>query len=153
MNVCDIDKQRDARTLHFNPPPYHRRDRIPLSSDRFLPANQFPFPGPSSLKFLPPTFDMSDQSGSSPLRALFEAALEDYKRRTGVDLATHPLAERLQHHDSVDSITDTLRDQAQGFEQFREKDRVLRSILKILTVLDGLASVANFALHVGLVCQ
>ena len=95
---------------------------------------------------------MSDQLGSSPLLVLFEAALEDYRKQTGIELVKHPLAERLQDCDSVDSVAAILRDQAQGFKQSREKDRVLRSLIKILTVLDGLASVANFAQDVGLVC-
>ena len=95
---------------------------------------------------------MSDQSGSSHLHVLFEAALEDYKQKTGVDLATHPLAKRLQYHDSVGSVTAILRNQVQGFNEIREKDRVMRSLIKIITVLDGLASVANFAQDVGLVC-
>ena len=95
---------------------------------------------------------MSDQLGSSPLLVLFEAALEDYRKQTGIELVKHPLAERLQDCDSVDSVAAILRDQAQGFKQSREKDRVLRSLIKILTVLDGLASVANSAQDVGLVC-
>ena len=95
---------------------------------------------------------MSDQSGSSPLLVLFEAALEDYRKQTGIELVKHPLAERLQGCDSVDSVAAILRDQVQGLKQSREKDRVLRSLIKILTVLDGLASVANFAQDVGLVC-
>jgi hypothetical protein len=95
---------------------------------------------------------MSNQSGSSHLRVLFETALEDYKTQTGIELAKHPLAEQLQDCNSVESVTDILREQAQGFKEFREKDKVLRPLKKVLTVLHMLPSAANLAQHVGLVC-
>ena len=78
---------------------------------------------------------MSDQPGSSHLRVLLEAALEDYKQQTGIVLAKHPLAERLQDCNSVESVTAILREQAQDFKEFREKDRVLKPLKKVLTVL------------------
>jgi hypothetical protein len=95
---------------------------------------------------------MSDQSGSSHLRVLFEAALEDYKQQTGIELAKHPLAERLQDCNSVDSVTAILREQAQDFKEFREKDKVLKPLKSVLTVLHRLPTAANFAQDVGWVC-
>ena len=95
---------------------------------------------------------MSDQSRSSHLRVLFEAALEDYKHQTGIELAEHPLAERLQYYNSVESVTDILREHAQDFKEFREKDKVLKPLRKVLAVLHRLPSAASFAQHVGLVC-
>ena len=89
---------------------------------------------------------MTDQPGSSHLRVLFEAALEDYKQQTGIQLAEHPLAERLQDGNSVESVTAILREQAQDFKEFRDKDKVLKPLKKILTVLHRLSSA------VGLVC-
>ena len=94
---------------------------------------------------------MSDQSGSSDLRVLFEAALTDYKQQTGIELAEHPLAERLQDCNSVESVTTILREQAQDFKKFQDKDKVLKPLKKVLTVLHKLP-VANIAQHVGLVC-
>ena len=96
---------------------------------------------------------MSDQSGSPRLRVLFEAALEDYKQQTGIDLARHPLAQRLQDCNSVESVTDVLREQAQDFNNFREKDKVLKPLKKVLIILHILPSTAtDFAQHFGLVC-
>ena len=95
---------------------------------------------------------MSDQSGSSHLRVLFEAALEDYKQQTGIELAEHPLAERLQDGNTVESVTAILHEQAQDFKEFRDKDKVLRPLKKVLTVLNILPSAANLAQDVGLVC-
>jgi hypothetical protein len=87
---------------------------------------------------------------SNHLRVLFEAALEDYKQQTGIDLAKHPLAERLQDCNSVESVTAILCEQAQDFKEFREEDKVLKPLKKVLTVLQGLSSAANFAQDVGL---
>ena len=95
---------------------------------------------------------MSDQSGSSHLRVLFEAALEDYRQQTGIELARHPLAERLQYYNSVESVTAILYEQAQDFKEFRDEDKVLKPLRKVLTILHKLPSAANFAQHVGLVC-
>jgi hypothetical protein len=95
------------------------------------------------------SFDMSDQSGSSHVDSLFEAALEEYRQQTGMDLATHPLVGRLQNINSVESVTEVLRGQAQYTREFREKDKVLRSLKKVLTVLHRLDLTAD---NVGLVC-
>ena len=103
---------------------------------------------------MPSTSDMSDQSGSSRLHVLFEPALEDYRQQTGIKLAEHPLAERLQNCNSVESVTAVLREQVQDFKEFREKDKILKPLKKVLTVLHRLSSAANFARDhdVGLVC-
>jgi hypothetical protein len=95
---------------------------------------------------------MSDQSGSSRLRVLFDAALEDYKHQTGIELAEHPLAERLQDGNSIESVTAILYEQAQDFKEFREKDKVLKPLKRVLTVLFRISPAANFAQDVGLVC-
>ena len=95
---------------------------------------------------------MSDQSGSSRFRVLFEAALEDYKQQTGIDLAEHPLVDHLQDVNSVESVTAILCEQAQDFKEFREKDKVLNPLNKVLTILNILPSTADIAQDVGLVC-
>jgi STAND-like protein len=94
---------------------------------------------------------MSAPSGSSHLRELFEAALVEYKQQTGIDLAKHTLAYRLQDCNSVEDITALLREQAQDFKKFQEKDKVLKPLKKVLTVLHLLSSVPGIAQHVGLV--
>ena len=94
---------------------------------------------------------MNHQSGSSHLRVLFEAALDNYRRQTGIELAEHPLAERLQDGNTVESVTAILHEQAQDFKEFREKDKVLKPLKRVLTVLNILSSNADFAQDVGLV--
>jgi predicted ribosome quality control (RQC) complex YloA/Tae2 family protein len=132
---------------------YHPdRIRHPIISRLFPPREPTPANTPFQSHISYSAFGMSDQSGSSHLRVLFEAALEDYTQQTGIELTEHPLAERLQYSDSVESVTDILREQAQEFQEFREKDKVLKPLERVLTVLHRLSSATNFAQDVGLVC-
>jgi hypothetical protein len=72
---------------------------------------------------------MTDQSVSSRLRSLFELALEDYEIQTKISLAKHPLAQKLENCHSLESITITLlQDQAETFNEFRGRDRMIKSI-------------------------
>jgi hypothetical protein len=94
---------------------------------------------------------MSEQSGPSRLRALFEAALEDYEKKTGIALAKHPLAEQLQNCVSVESVTDVFREQTQSFSEFRGGDKIMRLLKNSVSVLYKLTAVANFGQDIGLV--
>ena len=94
---------------------------------------------------------MSDLSGSSRLQELFEAALVDYEKQTGIDLAKHTLADRLQDCNSVEDVATVLSEQAKDFKKFREKDKVLKPLKKVLTVLHLVSSAPSIAKHVGLV--
>jgi hypothetical protein len=67
---------------------------------------------------------------SSSFRILFDAALEDYKDKTGNTLIDHPIAKQLETSESVDSITSILQEQAQVFREFRENDGKLMKALK-----------------------
>ena len=91
-----------------------------------------------------PLSDMSDQLGSPHFQVLFEAALQNYERQTGITLSMHPLAEQLQNCDSVESVTAVLRDQTQAFSEFRRNDKVLKPLKKAVSVLYKLSSIANF---------
>ena len=91
---------------------------------------------------------MGDQSQSSRFRVIFESALQDYQRQTGTALASHPLAEKLQNCDSVESVTAVLQDQARVFSEFRGNDgRITKSLNSIVAVLYTLsASIATIGL-------
>jgi hypothetical protein len=95
---------------------------------------------------------MSDQSESSPLQVLFEAALQDYEKQTGIPLTNHPLAEKLQNCDIAESVVAVLHEQTQAFSEFREKDGVLKSLEKTVSVLCKLSAAANFSQVIDLVC-
>jgi len=82
---------------------------------------------------------------------LFEAALQDYEKMTGIALAEHPLTEQLQYCNSIEPVITVLQDQAPGFKGFREKDNVLRPLKNVLTVLHLLFSAPGIAQHIDLV--
>ena len=93
---------------------------------------------------------MSHQSGS-PLQVLLETALQDYEEQTGIALDKHPLAEQLQNCDSVESVTAVLCEQIQAFKEFRGKDKVLKPLRSVISVLYNLSAVPDFCRSIGLV--
>ena len=94
---------------------------------------------------------MSDPSGSSRLQGLFEAALRDYEKQTGIALAEHPLASQLQDCDSVESFTVVLHEQTQAFNEFRGRDKVMKPLKNALSVLYKLSATPNLGQDFGLV--
>jgi hypothetical protein len=96
---------------------------------------------------------MSDQSPSSHLNILFDAALQDYERQTGIALAKHPLAERLQECHSAESITTVLHEQTLAFNEFRGKEKVLKSLKNVVSILHRLSAFAKLGEVIGVVHQ
>jgi hypothetical protein len=96
---------------------------------------------------------MTGQTGSARFQTLLGSALEDYEKKAGVTLAglEDPLAIRLQRCNSIDDITILLQDKTQAFNDFRQRDRMFKSIeatVSILTPISSVASVANDAVLV-----
>jgi hypothetical protein len=121
--------------------------RISLSpAHHFLLANQTPLSVPIS--FSP---DMSDRSPSSHLKVLFDAALQDYETQTGIPLAKHPLAERLQDCHSVESITTVLHEQTQAFNEFHGKGKVIKLLKNSVSLLHKLSAYAKLGEVIGVV--
>ena len=89
---------------------------------------------------------MSNQSGPSHFQELFEAAFRDYEKQTGQTLANHPLSEKLQSCESVESITAVLREQAETSSEIRGKDKVLKPLKNVLSVLHKLSSASDLGL-------
>ena len=92
---------------------------------------------------------MSDHSGSYPFHALFESALQDYERQTGIPLANHPLAEQLQDCQTVESVTALLREQVRASSEFR--GRIMKSLEGVVFALSNVSATA--ALAIGMVCS
>jgi hypothetical protein len=84
--------------VHFCVQPCSRHPTI----SSLLLANRVPF-------IIFPTSDISEQQGLFRLRALFEAALDNYEKQTGIALAKHPLAEQPQNTVPVEPVTDDFR--------------------------------------------
>jgi hypothetical protein len=97
---------------------------------------------------------MSQPSSSTTLRALFDAALQDYNDKTGNTLADHPITKQLESCESVDSIVAILQEQARSFREFRENDgRLMKALNSSVEVLcaPSISSALNEA--VGLVVR
>ena len=94
---------------------------------------------------------MSEQSGPSRLQVLFDAALQDYEKQTGIVLAKHPLAEQLQDCDSVESVTAIFHEQTHAFSEFRGRDKVMKLLKNTVSVLHKLSASADLGQAIGLV--
>jgi hypothetical protein len=107
---------------------------------------------PSHISFI---FDMSQpSSSSSTFRILFDAALQDYRDKTGNALIDHPIAKQLETCESVDSITTVLQEQAQSFREFTENSgRLMKAINSSVDILctPSISSALNDA--IGLVVR
>ena len=135
-----------------------KRDSRPFSTPSVTHSPpSFP-PPPETDSFFAPritlTSRMSDQSGPSYFQTLFETAFQDYEKQTGKILANHPLAEKLQSCDAVESVAAVLREQTETFCEIRGTEKVLKPLKNVLSVLHKLSNVAsavNFDQHLGLV--
>jgi hypothetical protein len=96
---------------------------------------------------------MADPSGSPHFQALFESTLQAYQTETGITLAEHALAIQLQNCNTVDSITTLMQGQAQAFSNYRESDRIIKSIKTIVSILTRLSVAAPLTDAVSLVRQ
>jgi hypothetical protein len=89
---------------------------------------------------------MSSTATSSNFQSIFDAALADYAKQTGIDLATHPFAQTLQTCNSVDAILALLQEKASQFQEYRDGNRKLINSLKpVVGVLHTVASILGEA--------
>ena len=77
---------------------------------------------------------MSQPSSSFTSQALLNAALRDYKDKTGSSQVDHPFAKQLQGCDSAESITTILEEQARVFRQFRDHGKLVNSLKRLVNV-------------------
>jgi hypothetical protein len=75
--------------------------------------------------------------------ALFDAALDKYKKRTGKDLCNHPLAAIIDRCDSPGGILTIFQEQSRAFDEFRKGDPKLIKYLE--PVVNGLYAISNTA--------
>jgi hypothetical protein len=98
---------------------------------------------------------MSQPSSLSyTFRVLFDAALQDYRDKTGNALIDHPIAKQLETCESVDSITAVLQEQARSFREFRENDgRLMKALSSSVDILcaPSISSALNEA--IGLIVR
>jgi len=88
----------------------------------------------------------STVTSSSKFQSIFDAALSDYAKQTGIDLATHPSAQTLQNCDSAEAILDVLQDKANQFQAYRDGNRKLMNCLKpVVQVLHAVSGILGEA--------
>ena len=92
---------------------------------------------------------MSDQSR---LFVLFESALQDYEKQTGIPLTKHPLVEILQNCQSTESITAVLHEQAQEFNGSRARDKIMKLLKSIVSALFRISATVALGLDTSMVC-
>ena len=97
---------------------------------------------------------MATLSESSVFGTIFQSALEEYEKQTGIDLVKHPLAAQLEHCDSVESVTQALQDQAQAFRDFRRgNNKAITFLNNAVQLLHMLSSTLALGEAVGHVCR
>ena len=122
---------------------------VPISLHQFLVVNS----SPSSRPHFFPSCHMTHQSEPARFQILFESALQAYEKRTGLSLAQHPLAIKLQMCHTVEAITSLLQDQAQAFRDLQGIDKIMKSLETTVSILSKLSSAASLADAFGLVRQ
>jgi len=136
-----------AFALNPQPSTHH----TPLSRPCFVSENQSSSQRPHSF----PTRDMTDQPASARFQVLLESALQGYEKQAGIKLTDweDSLAIRLQRCHSIDDITTLLQDKTQAFDDFRQRDRIFKSIKATVSILTPISALASAADDAGLVCQ
>ena len=83
-----------------------------------------------------------EQTFSMSFQPILDAALANYSKQVGVDLATHPLAHDLRSCGSPNDVLKILEDKAKEFKEFREGNRKLINWLKpVVHVVHTLSAV------------
>ncbi|KAH8983538.1 ankyrin repeat-containing domain protein [Lactarius akahatsu] len=82
-------------------------------------------------------------SSSTPnFRPIFEKALEEYKKKTGKDLTTHPLAAEINGCDSPEAILVVLEGKANELNQSRRSDdRLTKWLNPTVNILNALSAI------------
>ena len=93
---------------------------------------------------------MSAMTSHSNFDSVFNSALHAYKKRTNLDLATHPLLSSLQTCDSSEAVLTILREQIFASDQSQDGDERLTNWL-VPTVNVLYAFSATLGEGVGLV--
>jgi hypothetical protein len=90
---------------------------------------------------------MTDQRGSARFQVLLESAVQAYEKQAGTTLADsgNALAMKLQRCRSVDDIATLIQGQVQSFNDFRQRDRIFKSIKTTVSILSPLNSIASVA--------
>ena len=105
-----------------------------------MPAPHFPYPPGLPPKHI--SARVCEQMPSMSFQPILDAALADYTKQVGIDLATHPLADSLRSCSSPDDVLKLLEDKANQFKDFRDGNRKLLNWLSpVVHVVHTLSTV------------
>jgi hypothetical protein len=99
--------------------------------------------------------DAHPDTSSSQFRAIFDAALVEYSRKTGKNIDADPLTAKLRTCTSPSEVHAVLQEQAQKFDQFRNGGRKEQIMKKLKPTVDILLTLSNGGVlgnGIGLVC-
>ena len=102
----------------------NRFGRLLIDASTSLPIAHHPHLARAKMSNLP-----SSSTSRSNLHAIFNAALRTYKKKTGKDITSHPLATELQSCDSPDAILAVLRRQMPTPDQSQNGDETFEKYL------------------------
>ena len=112
----------------------------------------YQFPSFSFISMSSPT---PNPNGSfSQFQDVFDAALREYRQKTGKDIATDPLTTKLLRCDSSEAVLEILQEQARAFDQFRNGDwkvQLMRRLKPTVDILLGLSTSGVCGEGIGLV--
>ena len=98
----------------------------------------------------PMSTSLQSSNSNSNFQAILDKALKEYKRKTGKDLITHPLAEEINSCDSPEAIFAVLEGKANELNQSQSSDgRLTKWLTSTVNVLNALS--ATFGQGVGMV--
>ena len=80
---------------------------------------------------------------SSQFRAIFDAALAQYTRKTGKNIDADPLTAKLRTCMDPSEVYAVLREQAQNFDEFRNGGRKEQIMKKLKPIIDVLFTLSN----------
>ena len=84
---------------------------------------------------------------STNFQSVLDAALDSYARQTGVDLAKHRSADKLQNCHSPEDIIQLLSERETAFKDYRDKYRklidCLRPVVQVIHAFSGVLGEAS----------
>ncbi|KAI0263801.1 hypothetical protein BC834DRAFT_295089 [Gloeopeniophorella convolvens] len=97
---------------------------------------------------VPETDIRSQDETPSNLQSLFSDAIDRYRNDTGIDMATHPLADKLKSCRTVDSVVSVFQSQLHLFESMRSSGKKAKIITALKPTIEiMLALLDNDALQ------
>ena len=85
-----------------------------------------------------------------PFSSSFRVCLAGLRKADGHTVGHHPLAEKLQTCQSVQSVTALLQEQARSFSKFRGNDKIIKSLKSVVSTLSRVLASAALGQAIGM---